>query len=60
MEMIGCNICAGEFSIETHNSEDVRFCPICGEPLEDYLNIGEEVDMDNDEWLEEQAELIIV
>ena len=54
MRTIGCNVCAGEFSIETHNMEEVRFCPICGEALEDFINIDKELDIDeDDEWLEE-------
>lgn len=53
MKTLGCNECAGEFSIETLNSEEVRFCPVCGEALEDFINIEEELDIDEDEWLEE-------
>jgi hypothetical protein len=53
MKKIGCNLCAGEYTIETHNSEQIRFCPVCGEPLEDYINIEEEDNyMDEDEWEE--------
>ncbi len=54
MEHIGCTECAAEFSVETHNEEVVRFCPICGEALEDCINIIKEFDMEEDEeWLEE-------
>ena len=54
MKTLGCNECAGEFSIETLNSEEVRFCPVCGEALEDCINIIKEFDMEEDEeWLEE-------
>lgn len=62
METIGCEHCSAEFKVETYNDEEVRFCPVCGEALEIYINIDEpEHEVDESElWMEEEQVVLII
>lgn len=62
METMGCEACSAEFRVETYNEEEIRFCPVCGEALEDVINITEtEYSMDDDkEWMEEEQVVLII
>ena len=33
-DWVACECCEAEFKIISDNTEDVAFCPYCGEPLE--------------------------
>ena len=39
--MIECDYCYVEFEVQLNESEEVRFCPCCGEKLDTSLNFND-------------------
>lgn len=51
-----CNFCGVEFFVKyVDDDETVRFCPSCGESLDDYiLDEDSFAEMDDDVWFESE------